>query len=709
MKRVSKPFSVALVKDGVTYEIVSDIGSVTIASNSQSATLSANLSFYRRQGNGAREAYSCCYTVFRKKGTTYTKHRQVTTKAATGYTGSMLVTEANADAVVVCIYDAASASHSGYLAELEIPVRKNGDSGAAGKDAAMLVFEPATVYVACDADGTSIESVDESVAFFIEIDGTRYTPDDNTATAQKVGQDIDYTFASNKTVLNVDIGAGHDEFEGYIKVTAQKTLSGKTYTGCGCLPVVSKMQGEPGSRGPQGAAGPMLYLAGEYKTGVDYGSIHTSTACPVVHYVDGTTDQYWYPTDGYVNGSTPSVANGWAQAERFDMIVTKVLFTQFAKLGGFVVSGDFFISKYGELTDAGGNSLTLTQRTDSDGFTHWQYEASSGVWVDAYTHFRDYDPMATGYTPDLPLAVLHRDGTNGTTKAAASTWAGWKVTGKTTSHTKTTFGGGKTRADSIAVGDYFALIGIDTGNNTHRIVYQCTANTSTTLSGKVIYYDSGAETEPMFYEKRFRPMKVVNAATGEEWFAGGKVHVGADGDVTVEGTIKAKNLYRNLCLFSSGGTYSNQWHYVSGTSDWISRHGLSEGDYIEITDEMRAESDFNSANLVATTYDADIVQMVPNASAGDPWANMPCLPRPEDFPGKVVEFNGWSHTTSEQRMIIGVVGSGNKMCNAVSINSDGKFEPATVQATTTILTGSTFRFMSMKLGNVYYWTKLNEK
>lgn len=576
-----------------------------------------------------------------------------------------------------------------------------GAQGDGGKDAATLVFEPDVVFVPCDSDGMSTDAVNKSVAFFIEINGTRYTPDSNTVTAQVVGQDIDYTFSNNKTILNVYIGSGYSDIEGYIKVTATKTLNGVPYTASGCLSVVASLQGESG---PRGKTGPMAYLAGEYDSTVNYGALLTDTRCPVVHYVDGTTDQYWYPTAGYRGaGYAPSTANGWAQADRFEMVVTKVLFTQFAKLGGFVVSGDYMLSQYGELIDADGNRLALTEQTDSDGSTHWRYNG-----VDAYTYFRDYDPMAERYrdmTPSTYLQYYNRG--MDYPLLVRNNWQYWASYESTSDAFFITLNSGDAHINdlkSLSIGGHYFLCGTDTNGVFHCLLMRKSqaVGTNNRLYGyreKIMSHLS---------QTMFRPVKVVNAATGEEWLAGGKVHVGADGGVTVEGTIRAKNLYRNLCLFSNG-VYSTEVYYISSLNDWSRTKGYAVGDYIIGRPDANAEPDFSSVGMVLCSYDADIIQMVPTSNNSWDSSNPLRLPAPKDFPGKVVEITGWSRTTSEVNMYVGsVMGSVSSMCLAVEV-SGGKFVPAETATVIAIKTGTTTRFMSMMLNGNYYWTKLNEK
>lgn len=547
-----------------------------------------------------------------------------------------------------------------------------GAQGDGGKDAATLVFEPDVVFVPCDSDGMCTDAVNKSVAFFIEINGTRYTPDSNTATAQVVGQDIDYTFSNNKTILNVYIGSGYSDIEGYIKVTATKTLNGVTYTASGCLPVVASLQGESG---PRGKTGPMAYLVGEYDSTVNYGALLTDTRCPVVHYVNGTTDQYWYPTAGYRGaGYAPSTANGWAQADRFEMVVTKVLFTQFAKLGGFVVSGDYMLSQYGELIDADGNRLALTEQTDSDGSTHWRYNG-----VDAYTYFQGYDPMVEyGVLPSIQT----RQGVN---------WQYWNYYETTSAEFYMPVQATEANADntgklvSLVAGDHYYIYGKDQSGVQHCIIVRVTRYNSTNRRLYGYREKSVGEYVPLIYSataRIFRPVRCVNAATGEEWTAGGNMHVSGSGNLEVEGTIRAKNLYRNVCVFVDGGTYFNRngerWFYNPTTKLY----------------ELSPESTSGKEQCV---YDADIIFMLGRGASG--WnTNEPVLlPRAEDFPGKMVEVIVKCDMSGGGTVYIGAVGGTR---NSSTGNYTG---PDVMRAVTSAVpTGDKYNLQSFQTANNCY-------
>ena len=203
-----------------------------------------------------------------------------------------------------------------------------------------------------------------------------------------------------------------------------------------------------GAKGNDGATGRMGYPAGEWEAR-EYS--RTATATPIVHLTDdnGSDLGYWYLTaDSAAATDKPDDSSTkWTKANSFGIVITQMLFTMFAKLGGWVVAGDFFISQYGTLVSSTGaetvidmaNAATLFPSSGSDRRTPY-------AWFDG-----SY-PMATGARP--------------------------------------------------ASGQY-----------------------------------------------KFRPMKVMNAVTGEEWMAQGKVHVSADGNVTMENITVDNAVIRGSLMF----------------------------------------------------------------------------------------------------------------------------------------------------------------
>ena len=103
------------------------------------------------------------------------------------------------------------------------------------------------------------------------------------------------------------------------------------------------------AKGTKGKTGPMFYLCGQFPDKAPYSK--DDYRCPVVYY----GGEYWYlKADSATASDTPSASSSvWGKAEKFDMVFTDVIFVKdFAKLGSFVVSGDWLISTKGILGGA---------------------------------------------------------------------------------------------------------------------------------------------------------------------------------------------------------------------------------------------------------------------------------------------------------------------------------------------------------------------
>lgn len=134
------------------------------------------------------------------------------------------------------------------------------------------------------------------------------------------------------------------------------------------------------SDGEKGNTGPMFYLAGEYSSTKTY--TRTDYICPVV--LSGGYYYYLKEATNRVNDNAyaPGNTTYWGLADQFKMIFTDALFAAFAKLGSFVVSGDYFISQFGTLY----NGSTAIPVGNSN------YDATYGEKV-PYAYFSDQDPM----------------------------------------------------------------------------------------------------------------------------------------------------------------------------------------------------------------------------------------------------------------------------------------------------------------------------
>lgn len=253
---------------------------------------------------------------------------------------------------------------------------------------------------------------------------------------------------------------------------------------------------------------------------------------------------------------------------------------------------------------------------------------------------------------------------------------------------------------------------------------------------------------------KFRPRKVINALTGEEYMAEGNVRVENDDrgkvNVTIRGTIKADNLYQNMCLFSGGSSgivYSTITYYIKqkptigmgtdydmdcataaevtvNTNFWNSLQVNGYYTEQEITDLQEQYTaggitpSFIEHNDYATKYFwlkctglSNLIQMIPTVSGYGYDTNYPVkLPRAVDFPNKVIEITGWSRVVDERQMYIGCVDD--KMRGGIDVNVQaGRFDfYGNPTARITIMTGAVYKFQSISLdsGSNYYWVCLGK-
>lgn len=131
--------------DGVTYEIRTDVDSVTIDKDSTSARLAAVATFNKKIGDDSVSLFSCYGSVYRRAGENYIRIGASTAKSTQYQIYSQEVScdvrsESYADAIVFFMTDTpassqqdASAAPSSYLAKKEIVVLKNGDTGPSGE------------------------------------------------------------------------------------------------------------------------------------------------------------------------------------------------------------------------------------------------------------------------------------------------------------------------------------------------------------------------------------------------------------------------------------------------------------------------------------------------------------------------------------------------------------------------------------------------
>lgn len=107
---------------------------------------------------------------------------------------------------------------------------------------------------------------------------------------------------------------------------------------------------------------PLGIPAGTYDDKTSY--IRTRSVCPIVEH----NEEYWYPAkEGVLKGSEPSASNpAWKKADNFEVMLVKVLFAQFAKLGEAIFHGRFMFSQQGVVNGAASSQYKNFSPDDPD-------------------------------------------------------------------------------------------------------------------------------------------------------------------------------------------------------------------------------------------------------------------------------------------------------------------------------------------------------
>ena len=466
----------------------------------------------------------------------------------------------------------------------------------------------------------------------------------------------------------------------------------------------------------------MLVPAGEYSGQTEY--TRTDRVTPLVHRkVTGVGSEYWYlDADTNVSGGThiaPSDSNTsvWKRAENFEVLLTRMLFADFARLGSFIVYGNYFLSQYGVLVDGSGNETLVDESNFNASLTGPSKIVLKGngiasglivckvtftvAAVEGYSTAR----IKVKVTPDSESlfdfgAVGKLDGTAlesataATIKSDNGTRASAKASGTTPAETTFTVGAGthfieiayaKNNASDVN-GDKasFAFTVLDTegarASVTWDSVAQVKASRGMTFEGNIqtaVPYGWFDPDDPMASTAadlicKFRPVKCVNALTGEEWLAGGSVHLSPVGDASFEGTVKARNLYHGVCILGKASNAGGMRYYycTQGFIDFLENYvddeleyplqqyagNFTVGGYYTWQDVQRL-TDYNSlvgdTGLVICTYDADII-VVQNA-ANNTGEVVVTLPKAADFDGKMVEIVDTRYTQPSTSSYVGAL------------------------------------------------------
>lgn len=122
-------------------------------------------------------------------------------------------------------------------------------------------------------------------------------------------------------------------------------------------------KGDPG-QSTTGKTGPMFYIAGIWDSNTEY--IKNDYKCPVV--MLASNNKYYYLKNSSSRGQNPSSSDAWGEADNFAAVFTQVLFSEFAKLGSFIINQDWMLSQHGVEYDSNGGLTMVT----GDNTTNYQ-------------------------------------------------------------------------------------------------------------------------------------------------------------------------------------------------------------------------------------------------------------------------------------------------------------------------------------------------
>ena len=162
-------------------------------------------------------------------------------------------------------------------------------------------------------------------------------------------QDDVYGISSVGTPNSIIVDLVGEDISGHKHVLDSKTIT-------------ISWDGNPGQRGSNGGPGPMGIPAGTYSSSARYE--RTSSIVPIVE----NNGEYWYPKNvGVLTNSEPSANNSaWEKAENFEVMLVKILFAAFAKVGESIFHGNFMFSQNGRVNGEASNNYQLFTPSDPD-------------------------------------------------------------------------------------------------------------------------------------------------------------------------------------------------------------------------------------------------------------------------------------------------------------------------------------------------------
>lgn len=333
----------------------------------------------------------------------------------------------------------------------------------------------------------------------------------------------------------------------------------------------------------------MLLPAGEYSDSKTFA--RTPNTAPLVHLkVSAGTNEYWYlvADTNVVNGVHHAPRDGstyWAPAPEYEVLLTKALFAPFANLGSFIIYENFFLSQYGRLIDSMGNVTMVNAGNVAREYSVRRYTLNGNSVDDGLIVCKVAFSVSAAATMKITLQPSSENnydfGAVGTLDSTAlenssqanikngSTSVLLKASGKTAVSTNIYISAGthfleiayaKDSADE-ANDDNATFIFEEVGTNyidgySFTGVTADSGMTSSDETVSMVPYGWFDANDPMAASRpdsgyKFRPARCINALTGEEWLAGGKVHVDGNGNVTMQDAAMQDATIQNAVITES--------------------------------------------------------------------------------------------------------------------------------------------------------------
>lgn len=662
-------------RDGAGYEIRSTVGSVTIAQDVNSGSLSTTVSFLKNS-----QSYSAFYAVYKRSGTTYVfKTYSTAKKSSFNLTDTISnykthVSNNPIDAYVIVMGDSSfttgDALPTSYLAKLEIPVYKQGDTGpeGIGEDGYSVVASPAAVVLSESLTSENSFSLPQYIEFSVQ--GNSSVSVSNVAVDSM--SNVTASKHNSTTVKITAVTTTNKPTQGY--VVTNVSLSDGTTKSVKVLVAIN--------------------WQGTIKTSIE-GSVETTvaeavdTAIEEGDFVTTETLGYYVRSDSEsyvglqrsVNGAVTDASEAKQTADEISLLVSGTGNNVFVNSQFDPSAGESYNSYTPDSWTISGSSVALKNTLYKDGHVLRLYSGSyisqqvqvtslnTGGWNTIAFFWGRYSSNSA----KVRVYFECRDNSGNLISAITAV----EVDGVITS----------LEYDS---GLYYVEIG-DIKDDYTRHTVRFTINYYSVKQFYVRFQGVSATSYlawPQLHSSSTSGIDIkkdvvdvladcltVHNSAGEQTMG-----LNAKGDFEVSGTIKAKNFYHRVCV-TNGTYYSSYKYYYNGS--YYDEYGT---------------------NRVLCTYDADVICVTLLGTAN---IN---LPRPEDFEGKLVTVNAITPGQSEISFNVRCANLESRMLIGLKINSNNTGIEAAAEPTTNapMTTGTSRQFLSVRIGGTCYWVMLQK-